>query len=124
LFTAFSILAIFLACLGLFGLTSFTVSQRSREISIRKVLGAEVSQVVASLSREFLLLVGISIVVALPIAWLLMSDWLNQYAYRTTLTATPFLLATLTCLVIAFATISLQTFKAATCNPIDALKDE
>ncbi len=124
LFTAFSILAIFLACLGLFGLTSFTVSQRSREISIRKVLGAEVSQVVASLSREFLLLVGISIVVALPIAWLLMADWLNQYAYRTTLTATPFLLATLTCLVIAFATISLQTFKAATCNPIDALKDE
>lgn len=124
LFTGFSFLAIFLACLGLFGLASFTVSQRAKEISIRKVLGASVKGIVVLLSREFLALVSISILVAFPIAYFFMSDWLENYAYRMNMNFVPFLMAGVIAVFIAFATISLQTFKAATNNPVDALKDE
>lgn len=124
LFTSFSMLAIFLACLGLFGLASFTVSQRSKEISIRKVLGATISQIVSILSKEFLILVGISVVVAFPLAYIFMKDWLQGYAYRIDLNLVPFIVAGVLSIAIAFLTISLQTFKAATTNPVDALKDE
>lgn len=124
LFTGFSGLAIFLACLGLFGLASFTVSQRSREISIRKVLGASIPQIVSILSREFLILVGISILVAFPIAYKFMGDWLQNYAYRIDISTLPFILAGVLAISIAFLTISLQTFKAANCNPVDTLKEE
>ncbi|MEQ9286721.1 MAG: ABC transporter permease [Cyclobacteriaceae bacterium] len=124
LFTGFSGLAIFLACLGLFGLASFTVSQRSREISIRKVLGASIPQIVSILSKEFLILVGISILVAFPIAYKFMGDWLQNYAYRIDISTLPFILAGVLAISIAFLTISLQTFKAANCNPVDTLKEE
>ncbi|MDA0194993.1 MAG: ABC transporter permease [Bacteroidetes bacterium] len=124
LFTGFSLLAIFLACLGLFGLASFTVAQRSREISIRKVLGATVAHIVSILSKEFLILVGISAIVAFPIAYLFMNDWLQNYAYRIELDSIPFIVAGVISLLIAFLTISFQTFKAANNNPTDALSEE
>ncbi|MFY0654905.1 MAG: ABC transporter permease [Cyclobacteriaceae bacterium] len=124
LFTGFSLLAIFLACLGLFGLASFTVSQRSKEISIRKVLGATVAQIVSILSKEFLILVGISVLVAFPLAYKFMGDWLENYAYRIDMNYLPFVVAAVMSIAIAFLTISLQTFKAANNNPVDALKDE
>ncbi|MFT7161648.1 MAG: putative ABC transport system permease protein, partial [Bacteroidia bacterium] len=124
LFTGFSMLAIFLACLGLFGLASFTVSQRSKEISIRKVLGATVTQIVSILSKEFLILVGISVIVAFPLAYKFMNNWLQNYAYRIDLNLVPFIVAGVLSIAIAFLTISLQTFKAANSNPVDALKDE
>lgn len=124
LFTIFSGLAIFLACLGLFGLASFTVAQRSKEISIRKVLGASVNQIVGILSKEFIILIVIAMFLAFPVAWYFMSDWLSGYAYRIDLGAGPFVLAALISGVIAFVTISIQTLKAAFSNPSDRLRDE
>ena len=124
LFTIFSGLAIFLACLGLFGLASFTVSQRSKEISIRKVLGASVNQIVSILSKEFLILIIVAIVLASPVAWYFMSDWLDGYAYRVDMSAGPFVLAAFIAGAIAFLTISIQTVKAAVSNPSDRLRDE
>lgn len=124
LLTIFSGLAIFLACLGLFGLASFTVSQRSKEISIRKVLGASVNQIISILSKEFVILVGIAMVLAFPVAWYFMSDWLEGYAYAIDLGVLPFVLAAMIAGLIAFATISMQTFKAAVSNPSDRLRDQ
>ncbi len=124
LFTIFSGLAIFLACLGLFGLASFTVAQRGKEISIRKVLGASVNQIVSSLSKEFILLVSIAMLLAAPIGWYFMNDWLDGYAYRVGLGITPFLIAGGIALLIAFSTISMQTFKAAFSNPANRLRED
>lgn len=124
LFTIFSGLAIFLACLGLFGLASFTVAQRGKEISIRKVLGASVNQIVGILSKEFVLLVVISMVLAFPVAWYFMGDWLSGYAYRTELGWVPFVSAAFIAGAIALLTIGMQTFKAAVTNPSDRLRDE
>jgi len=124
LFTIFSGLAIFLACLGLFGLASFTVAQRGKEISIRKVLGASVNQIVSSLSKEFILLVSIAMLLAAPIGWYFMNDWLDGYAYRVGLGITPFLIAGGIALLIAFSTISMQTFKVAFSNPANRLRED
>jgi putative ABC transport system permease protein len=124
LFTIFSGLAIFLACLGLFGLASFTVAQRGKEISIRKVLGASVNQIVGILSKEFVILVVVSMVIAFPVAWYFMGDWLSSYAYRIDLSWLPFAAAALIAGAIALATIGMQTFKAAVTNPSDRLRDE
>ncbi len=124
LFTIFSGLAIFLACLGLFGLASFTVAQRSKEISIRKVLGASVNQIVGILSKEFVILIAISMVLAFPAAWYFMGDWLDGYAYRIDLSWLPFVVAAAVAGIIAFITISMQTFKAAVGNPSERLRDE
>lgn len=124
LFSIFSGLAIFLACLGLFGLASFTVSQRGKEISIRKVLGASINQIVSTLSREFIILVVVAMFISAPVAWYFMSDWLSGYAYRISLGAWPFVVAGAVALGIAFVTISMQTFKAAFANPSERLRDE
>ncbi|MGW8121484.1 ABC transporter permease [Roseivirga echinicomitans] len=124
LFTLFSSLAIFLACLGLFGLASFTVSQRAKEISIRKVLGASVQQIVGILSKEFIILIIVAMLLAFPVAYYFMSDWLAGYAYRIGLGASPFMLAAIIAGVIAFLTISLQTIKAAVSNPSGQLRNE
>jgi putative ABC transport system permease protein len=124
LFTIFSALAIFLACLGLFGLASFTVAQRGKEISIRKVLGASVKQIVSTLSKEFIWLVGIALLLAAPVGWYFMSDWLGGYAYRVNMGALPFLVAGGVALLIAFVTISMQTFKAAFANPATRLRED
>jgi len=124
LFTIFSGLAIFIACLGLFGLSAFTISQRVKEIGVRKVLGASVPQIVVELSRDFMKLVIFSAVVALPVSWFLMHKWLLDFASRIDLSWWVFLGAGIMALIIAFATIGLQTVKAANVNPVKSLRSE
>ena len=120
----FAGLAIIIASLGLFGLAAFTAERRTKEIGIRKVLGASVGQIVALLSREFLVLVLIANVIAWPVAWYAMSRWLENFAYRIDLGLGTFILAGLLALVIALATVSYQAVKAATANPVEALRYE
>jgi putative ABC transport system permease protein len=124
LFTIFSCLAIFIACLGLFGLSAFTISQRVKEIGVRKVLGASVSQIVVELSKGFLKLVLIAAVFALPVAGLLMHNWLLDFASRINLSWWVFLMAGIIALIIAFVTISFQSIKAAIANPVKSLRSE
>lgn len=125
LVTIFSCLAIFIACLGLFGLSAFTISQRVKEIGIRKVLGASVSQIVVELSRSFMMLVAIAAVIALPVAGWLMHNWLeNNFAFRVSLNVWIFLLAGVAAFIIAFVTISFQALKAANANPVKSLRSE
>ncbi len=124
LFTTFACLAIFIACLGLFGLSAFTISQRIKEIGIRKVLGASVSTIVTLLSKDFLKLVVIAAVVAFPVAWFAMSRWLQDFAYRTTIQWWIFLLALIIAALIALLTISFQAIKAAIKNPVNSLRTE
>lgn len=116
--------AIFISCLGLFGLSTFTVQQRSKEIGIRKVMGASVTQITSLLSKEFLVLVLIALAVAVPLAWWAMTQWLEQFAYKTELTITVFTLAGVVAIAIALVTIGAQTVRAATANPADSLRSE
>jgi putative ABC transport system permease protein len=123
-FTIFSSLAIFIACLGLFGLSSFTVHQKTKEIAIRKVLGDSVPNIVFRLSKEFARWIILAIIIAWPLAWLAMSNWLEDFAYRIDLTVFPFLIAGIIALIIAWLTISYQSIKAALANPIEAIRYE
>ncbi|MGM9507712.1 ABC transporter permease [Larkinella sp. GY13] len=120
----FAALAIFISCLGLFGLTSFTVEQSRKEIGIRKVLGATVSQIVTFLSRDFLKLVLMAFLIATPITWYVMSQWLQDYAYRIRISGWIFAAAGLLALVIALLTVSFHTVKAALMNPVKSLRSE
>jgi ABC-type antimicrobial peptide transport system permease subunit len=120
----FAGLAIFISCLGLFGLAAYTAEQRTREIGIRKVLGATVSQLWLLLSKDFILLVLISGVVASPIAWYFMSDWLKKYKYAITIGPGVFLLAAAAALLITVVTISFQAIKGAVANPARSLRAE
>ena len=120
----FSLLAIFVACLGLFGLAAFMVQSRTKEIGVRKVLGASTSHLVMLLSREFILLVLLANLIAWPIAYYLMRDWLSGFAYQTDLNILPFIASAIMALIIAFGTVSMQAIRAARSNPIDALRDE
>lgn len=124
LFTIFSCIAIFIACLGLFGLSAFTITQRVKEIGVRKVLGASVPQIVIELSRDFLKLVLIATIIAFPIAWYSMSKWLLDFAFRINISWWIFLIAGIIALLIAFATISFQSIKAALTNPVKSLRSE
>ncbi|WP_094573019.1 ABC transporter permease [Mucilaginibacter xinganensis] len=124
IFTSFAILAIIIACLGLFALAAFMAEQRSKEIGIRKVLGASVESITRLLSVDFIKLVALSIVIASPIAWWAMNKWLQDFTYRTTITWWIFAAAGLVAIVIALATVSFQSIKAAIANPIKALKSE
>ena len=124
IFGSFALLAIFVACLGLFALASFMADQRLKEIGIRKVLGASVSDIVLLLSRHFAMLVLIAWVIASIIAWLWMDNWLSEFTYRVTLTPWVFVIAGIIALGIALVTVSSQSFKAAVSNPINSLKDE
>jgi putative ABC transport system permease protein len=124
IFTSFSVLAIVIACLGLFALSAFMAEQRNKEMSIRKVLGASISQVTTLLSRDFVRLVLIAFVIASPIAWWAMNKWLQDFAYRITISGWVFLWAGLTVLIIALATISFQAIKAALANPAESLRTE
>ena len=120
----FSILAVFIACLGLFGLASFTAEQRTKEIGIRKVLGASASQITLLLCREFFVLVLLANIISWPVAYFVMRNWLQDFAYRTSLGMLTFVLTMVLALIIALLTVSFQAVKAAVANPVDALKYE
>lgn len=124
LFNYFAGIAILISCLGLLGLAAYTAQVRTREIGVRKVLGATVTNVVGLLAKDFIKLVLIAIVVAFPIAWLAMSHWLNAFAYRVGISWTAFILAAVIAVLIAFITISFQSVKAALTNPVDSLRRE
>ncbi|NDU97656.1 ABC transporter permease [Spirosoma terrae] len=124
LFSIFSSLAIFIACLGLFGLATFSAQQRTKEIGVRKVVGASVFSIVALLSKDFLKLVFIAIVVASPLAWYVMTQWLNDFAYKIDLSWWIFALAGLLAIAIALITVSFQSVKAALMNPVKSLRSD
>lgn len=124
IFGIFSAFAILIACLGLLGLSLFTTVQRTKEIGVRKVLGASVASIVVLLSKDFIRLVLIAFVIASPVAWLVMNNWLNDFAYRIDLSAWIFITAGLTAVIIALATISFQAVKAALVNPVKSLRSE
>ncbi|QEC65979.1 FtsX-like permease family protein [Panacibacter ginsenosidivorans] len=120
----FAVLAIVIACLGLFGLVTYMAEQRTKEIGIRKVLGASTGNVVTMLSKDFLVLVIIACVIAFPVAWLAMSNWLKDYAYRINIEWWVFFVAGFTALAIALITVSFQAIKAALANPVKSLRTE
>ncbi len=124
LYTTFACIAIFIACLGLFGLSAFTISQRIKEIGIRKVLGANVGMIVTLLSKDFLKLVVIAALIAFPVAWYAMNKWLQDFAYRIDIPWLTFIFAGVIAALIAFATISFQAIKAARANPVKSLRTE
>jgi putative ABC transport system permease protein len=124
IFGAFSFLAVFIACLGLLGLAAFAVERRTKEIGIRKVLGASAPSLTAKLSSEFLALVLLANLIAWPVAYYAMSRWLQAFAYRIGLSVWTFLLAAAGALLVAFLTVSTQTFRAASANPVESLRYE
>jgi putative ABC transport system permease protein len=124
IFTVFSSLAIFIACIGLLGLVAYTTQQRTREISIRKVLGASSTGIVNMLSKDFLKLVLLASLIGLPVAWWGMHKWLEDFAYRINISWWVFVLAAVIAVLIALITISLQSLKAALSNPVKNLRSE
>lgn len=124
IFAVFTVLALCIACLGLFGLVSFMAEQRKKEIGVRKVLGASVPGIVFLLTKEFMWLVFTAVLVALPVAYLVVERWLRDFAYRTEVGGEVFLLAIGIALTVAFLTISYQSIKAATANPVNSLRYE
>ena len=124
LFNFFSGVAIIVCCLGLFGLAAFTAEQRTKEIGVRKVLGASVASIVALLSQDFIKLVGIAILVATPLAWYAMHSWLEGFAYKVAIDWWVFALAGLLAVSIALLTVSFQSIKAALMNPVKSLRSE
>ena len=120
----FSLLAIIISCLGLFGLAAYTAERRTKEIGIRKVLGASITGITGLLSKDFLRLVFISAVIAFPLSWWFMHKWLQNYAYRITINWWVFVLAGLLALLIALVTISFQSIRAAIANPVKSLRTE
>lgn len=120
----FTTLAIFISCLGLFGLASFMAEQRAKEIGIRKVIGASVFNLWKLLSKDFALLVFIAGFIAIPLGYYLMQDWLKDYEYRTELSWWIFAIAGISALLVTLSTVSYQAIKAATVNPVKSLKAE
>ncbi len=124
IFTIFAILALFIAALGLFGMSAFTTEQRTKEIGVRKVMGASISRIVLLISRETIFLVGIATIIACPIAFYFSRNWLNDFAFRIDLGILPFILAFLFAVILAIITVSFQTISAALRNPADSLRHE
>ena len=120
----FSALTILVACLGLFGLATFSVEQRTKEIGVRKVLGISTLQILVLLSKEFLLLIVIAFVVAVPISYLLTKEWLNGFSFRIGIEAWPYLVSGLLTFIVAFVTVAYHSLKASAINPVDTLKYE
>jgi putative ABC transport system permease protein len=119
-----AIFTIFISCIGLFGLSVLSAEKRTKEIGIRKVLGASISSIITALSTDFLKLVAIAMVVAIPVAWIVAGKWLNNYPYRITLSWWMFSIAAILVIVIALATVSFQAIKAALANPVKSLRTE
>ncbi len=124
IFTMFTILAILIACLGLFGLASYMVEQRTREIGIRKVFGADEGVIIRLISRDFIILVIISIIISIPVAYYFMSNWLKNYVYKTNISATLLIIAALMTIAITFITISYKAYQASVLNPASSIKTE
>ncbi len=124
MFIIFTSLAIFIACLGLLGLATFTAEQRSKEIGIRKVLGATSTQLVVLMSKNFTKLIVISIVLAIPVSYIFISKWLDNFAYKTEISPLIFVIAAVLSLMVCWLTVSYQSVKAANANPVDSLKME
>jgi putative ABC transport system permease protein len=124
LFAIGASITIFIACLGLFGLASFIIQKRTKEIGVRKVLGASVFQLFILLSKTFVAQVGIAFIIAVPIAWFFMSEWLNTFAFKFELGAGEFLIAGAITLLIALVSVSYRVLYAASLNPADTLKTE
>ena len=119
---AFSLLAIFIACLGLLGLAAYTAERKAKEIGIRKVLGASTSNILNLLSREYTVLILIAFIIATPLAYWLLQQWLAQFAYQTSLHPALFFLAGLITIVLSWLTVSFQSLKAARANPVDSIR--
>jgi ABC-type antimicrobial peptide transport system permease subunit len=117
-------LAIFISCLGLLGLVIYTTTQRTKEIGVRKVLGASVSQIVTLISKDFLGLIMLAFVVAVPLSWIAMNKWLENFAYRTEISWWIFITAGAVMITIASITLGFQTIKAAIANPVKSLRSE
>jgi len=124
LYKIFAAIAIFLSCLGLYGLASFMAVQRIKEVGIRKVLGATSGNIVYLFSKEFIILIAIAFLIATPLAWYFMNQWLQNYAYRITINWWLFAAGGLAAIVIALLTISFQAIKAAIANPVKSLRTE
>ena len=124
IFTIFAGLTMAIACLGLLGLASYTAEQRTKEISIRKVVGANVQTLVMLISREFIILVIISIVIGMPVAYFFMDQWLQNFAFAMEIQWISFVIVALLALIITFGTVSYHTVRAALANPVNALKEE
>lgn len=122
--SAFAGLAIFISCLGIFGLASFVAEQRTKEIGVRKVMGASVTNLWAMLSKDFVVLVSISLLVAMPLSWYFMSAWLQKYQYRSDMAWWIFAAAGVGALLITLLTVSYQSIKAAMANPVKSLRSE
>ncbi|MEM6540666.1 MAG: FtsX-like permease family protein, partial [Bacteroidota bacterium] len=123
-FGIFTSLAIFVACLGLFGLASYTTSQLTKEIGVRKVLGASVIRILNLLYKEFAMLLLLAFVISIPLAWYIITNWLNGYAFRIDLHWTYFAIPFMTVTIIALLTVSFQSVKSATANPVKSLRTE
>jgi len=124
LYKIFAAIAIFLSCLGLYGLASFMAVQRIKEVGIRKVLGASAGNIVYLFSKEFIMLIAIAFAIATPLAWYFMHQWLQDYAYRINVNWWLFAAGGLVAIIIALATISFQAIKAAVANPVKSLRTE
>lgn len=122
--TFFAILAIFISCLGLFGLASFVTEQRTKEIGVRKVLGASVLNLWGLLSKEFVVLVMIALLISIPVAWYFMHHWLQDYTYRINISWSIFAVAGTGALLVTLLTVSYQSIRAALMNPVKSLRTE
>jgi len=122
--TLFTFIAIFVACLGLYGLAAFAAERRIKEIGIRKVLGATMVNIITLLNKDFLKLVLVGFIIAVPVAWYAMNQWLADFAYRIEIGPGIFALAGIAALVIALLTVSWQSMRAALANPVNSLKNE
>lgn len=123
-YKVFACIAVFISCLGLYGLVSFMVVQRTKEVGVRKVLGASVGSIVYLFSKEFILLIGISFLIAVPVSWFVMSGWLQSFVYRVTITADVFLLAMVSSILLACLTVGYKAIKASLANPVKSLRSE
>lgn len=121
---AFTLIAILISCMGLFGLVSFSAEQRTKGIGIRKVLGASVAGIVQLLSKEFLKLVCIAIIISVPLSWWMMNKWLDNFAYHIQVSWWMFAISGILALLIALITVSFQAIRAAVANPVEALRSE